>query len=592
MSFNKKIIWVRRYWACGLAILVALIASWIAIAYAGQPLLEKHDFRQTQTALTSYWMIQEGWRLDYQTPVVGYPWSVPMEFPIFQSIAALLAWLFNLELDPTGRLLSFCFLLACAWPAYAIARRLDLPSDAIFVFCALLWSSPLYLFWGRAFMIETAALFFTFASLPYALDLRGPQPCWKSSLLFALFSTLGLLQKITTAAPALMLTAFLLCAANIISAGAKLPSRRQFLCLSVAMAIPFITAAAWYGYADMIKSQNSFGATLTSGALADFNFGPLEQRYNLIILKHIFWDRVWSNNAAGLLGLSVVVGALVFGKRVIKKVTAISLGLFILPVLIFSNLHYIHDYYQASSALFLIFALSISTVLWLPDLTGRHIIVPVVSLLLVISNFYHFNSVYAEKVTTFIQASEPTPLALGDFINRYTPEKSAIVIFGNSWNSNIAYYSRRKAFTVAHWFNDYEKAWNSPESFIGSLPLGAIVFCERGGKSILNQVMNNHLVKTYPRLFRIKECYIWLPNVDSVIINNGKRVIKPLNSGSKAYPPHAGYENRSKLVSLRPAYVQVFSRAPTAPCRQFSAIPAIYLSDSRNCDQLMYKILQ
>jgi hypothetical protein len=45
---------VRPYWAPMLAFIVALIATYVALFQADQPLLEYEAFRQTQTALASY----------------------------------------------------------------------------------------------------------------------------------------------------------------------------------------------------------------------------------------------------------------------------------------------------------------------------------------------------------------------------------------------------------------------------------------------------------------------------------------------------------------------------------------------------------
>ena len=109
---------LKRHWGSILAIIAAIVATYVAVFYVKQPLLELEPFRQNWTALTTYWMIQEGWRLDYQTPILGYPWAIPLEFPIYESIVALVAWMGGFPLDPVGRIVSFCFLLACAWPAF------------------------------------------------------------------------------------------------------------------------------------------------------------------------------------------------------------------------------------------------------------------------------------------------------------------------------------------------------------------------------------------------------------------------------------------------------------------------------------------
>ena len=70
---------------------LAVIGSFaIRIWTIGQPLIEAHSFRQTQTAYTALIYHREGINL-LQTPlpVFGPPWVVPFEFPLFQGIAAL-----------------------------------------------------------------------------------------------------------------------------------------------------------------------------------------------------------------------------------------------------------------------------------------------------------------------------------------------------------------------------------------------------------------------------------------------------------------------------------------------------------------------
>src|SRR5262245_3990911 len=90
------------HWALALALLVAAFSLSIAVYYSGQPLLEYESFRQTQTALTVYWMIHDAWRFDYETPVLGYPWSVPFEFPIYQSLVALISSSLGVSIDRVG----------------------------------------------------------------------------------------------------------------------------------------------------------------------------------------------------------------------------------------------------------------------------------------------------------------------------------------------------------------------------------------------------------------------------------------------------------------------------------------------------------
>src|SRR5262249_25527707 len=82
------------------------------------------------------------------------PWSIPFEFPFYQWMCALLAWA-GIPLDSAGRLLSFAFLVLTVNAAKPLFRN----RREWLIFGILLLTSPLYLFWGTAFLMETLALF-------------------------------------------------------------------------------------------------------------------------------------------------------------------------------------------------------------------------------------------------------------------------------------------------------------------------------------------------------------------------------------------------------------------------------------------------
>ena len=43
------------------------------------------EFRQTQTAVSAFFIQREhNFSLAYPTPVLGKPWSIPLEFPLYQ----------------------------------------------------------------------------------------------------------------------------------------------------------------------------------------------------------------------------------------------------------------------------------------------------------------------------------------------------------------------------------------------------------------------------------------------------------------------------------------------------------------------------
>ncbi len=214
--------------------------------------------------------------------------------------------------------------------------------------------------------------------------------------------------------------------------------------------------------------------------------------------------------------------------RRINNIILVSIILFIAPILIFINVHLIHNYYQVSSTLFIIYALAIAVAFLTPRLMVNNLIVLAVTLIFVSSNLYYFNNGYANSMRASITTKNNTTLAVTDVIKRYTPQDSAIVVFGSMWTSEYAYYSERKAFTVPYWFNDYWKIWDDPASYLGGKNLGAIVFC---GQQI-NDIVQQPNVEQQPVIFNIG-CFIWMPDVKSIEVPGINHPILPMNFSDK-----------------------------------------------------------
>jgi len=225
----------------------------------------------------------------------------------------------SFTLDSVGRLVSFGFLIACAWPAKKITGRLNLSKDVVLIFCALLWSSPLYLFYGRSFLIETAALFFTLCAIPYFIDLLNSKPGGKSLILFSFWMTLGMLQKITTAAPVMLIFGILFLIDYLKTNGIKILFSRKTTDLLFAFIVPTFFGGFWAIYSDFIRSKNLLGMQLLSKSLTEWNFGTFHQRFDLYVLKTIFWDRVILDNSGGILGILLLICLFIFAEKKVKK---------------------------------------------------------------------------------------------------------------------------------------------------------------------------------------------------------------------------------------------------------------------------------
>lgn len=121
-------------------------------------ILDDHAFRQSQTAISVYWLSQDGLSIDYPMPVFGRPWSTPIEFPLYQWICACTSRLGMLSMVQWCRVWTLIFLYIALVGLWVLSRELELN------LCIRIWMAiaflinPTALFWGRAVLMESTAL--------------------------------------------------------------------------------------------------------------------------------------------------------------------------------------------------------------------------------------------------------------------------------------------------------------------------------------------------------------------------------------------------------------------------------------------------
>ena len=108
---------------------IALLALWELTRSWHASILDRYEFRQLQTALSTFWMIRDGYHFDYLTPLFGPPWSIPMEFPVYQACVAALSGTTGLPLEQAGRLASILFFAATLPAAYDLLALAGLRSS-------------------------------------------------------------------------------------------------------------------------------------------------------------------------------------------------------------------------------------------------------------------------------------------------------------------------------------------------------------------------------------------------------------------------------------------------------------------------------
>ena len=122
------------------------------------PGLLGHGFRQAQTALAIEAMRQDGFRLDYATPVLGKPWSIPMEFPLYQWLAVRAGELTGWPTAQSGRAVSLAAFYLTLPALWLVLRLAGAGRGRACLLLLPVLATPVYLFYSRAVLIESLAL--------------------------------------------------------------------------------------------------------------------------------------------------------------------------------------------------------------------------------------------------------------------------------------------------------------------------------------------------------------------------------------------------------------------------------------------------
>jgi hypothetical protein len=425
-------------------LLAACVVHYLASVSFGwrHAISDTHGFRQSQTAISVYTMLRGGPWLIYETPVLGPPWTIPFEFPLYQWLVAALAWSTGLALDPAGRTVSIVFFLLTLWPAARLLAALRVSFSGRLVILSLLLCSPFYIFWSRTFLIESTALFLATWSLACSVwAIRRPSV--GRLMAMSVVGSLAAVVKITTFFPFLLTSIAVVSYQAIRRAGPLARSRwvRRAIWPLACAALPALALVAWTSAADHAKNKSILGSHLTSTNLNEWNFGTVKQR-----LSGKTWE-VLASRMDQPLGSPIpfVVGALglIMARRRLAEVAACLL-LYAADMLVFTNLYVVHDYYHFANNLFLIAAVGLAIVAMFeagPPLRDGAI---AGLALLLGSMVFDYNRNYRP-----IQArNHSNEQRLGAAIRRQTGPDDVIVLLGFDWSSEVPYYSGRRALCL------------------------------------------------------------------------------------------------------------------------------------------------
>lgn len=457
--------------------LMLAIAIWMTAANLSNPLTGSYSFRQTQTALSAYWIAKGGPWIDYETPVLGAPWGIPFEFPLYQLLVAAVSHL-GIPLDAAGRLVSFAFFLGCLWPIRMLVRSVDLSELSFWRIAVLFISSPLYVFWSGSFMIESCALFFSLLWLAYlSLFIKSRHP--SSIFCAASFGALAALVKITTFLSFAFLGG-LIVVAVVLGNVRRGMSFKDMLPVALALAfigfIPFVAGLLWTWHAEHVRMANEFAAnSLSQAHLQVWIFGTLQQRLDAAHWYSALAKRTFPHTLGYLwpLGIAVVC----FGILRKPLLSLAACGGFLSLFLLFTKLAFVHDYYPYATSVFLLMAVAIG----LGTIQVKKFPMAGFCLLALLAvNQVAYSGLKYFPIDGVVRFNTSPELQAAELVKSYTQPGTSVLVLGEDWSSIVQYLSERKGLSVwdgAISAARFDELLASPQQFLGDAPLGAIVIC-------------------------------------------------------------------------------------------------------------------
>lgn len=415
------------------------IVAWKSLNLPG------HEFRQAQTAITALFIQQDhDFSLAYPTPVLGKPWSIPFEFPLYQWTVVGVSDVTGMSLTQAGRAVSAaCFYLSL--PAvWLLLGRLGVAGSRRLLVLGMVLTCPLYFIYARAFLIETMALMFSLWFLyAFVTAVERRSAAW---LVVANVAGAGAgLVKVTTfmlyLMPAGAWSLWWLWQARPRQgrpSGSWLAVARTTGWVAAAVVMPVAATYWWIRFSDAVKLLNPNGRAFVSSATPAYSFGTWETRLSPVIWK-AHWDILVQHLASPAVLVVCIVLAAFTPRR--WRMWGLWCGLFFLAVqMLFPILYSWHDYYYVANAVLLMVAMG----LVLTGLLERARFRWAVGVIIL--------GVFAAQARTYLHGYyhvyrewSPGGSDLTRALRDLTRPDDVLLIAGEDWSSITPFYSQRRA---------------------------------------------------------------------------------------------------------------------------------------------------
>lgn len=470
---------------CGLA---AVFGAWALQVGWFHGILDVHAWRQSHTAISTQEMLRGGpfWR--YRTPIFGPPWQWPLELPVFQWLVASAVRQLGTGLEPTGRAVSVAFFvgaLAALWVALDAASVAPRHRP---VMLALVWASPLYIFWSRTFMIESTALCFGlayFAAVHRATRADGGAIPIVACICTAAVGALAGATKVTTFVPCLAAGGLIVVMRWRRGGWSR---RRGAATLVAAFVIPLAAAGTWLLFADSQKASNRIAAQHVWSGERDQRLADpehvLAQFGSLALHSRLrSWYAAPANVILGRTRHTVVGSGWVFGAAVAVLLafrrrlaaSAVCGLLYMLPIAIFMNLFLVHVYYSYENGFLvaLIVGFAIVTLLEESGVVRWGGVALLAAALAAMATGYR-SGYFADQQSTVNQT-----VRIADLTRQLTAPDEVMVIYGLEYSPVVPYAASRRAIMDDENRSVYDPAIRATLAALGEegARVGALVAC-------------------------------------------------------------------------------------------------------------------
>lgn len=420
-------------------LVVSIALNFIARIYRfDHPISLGWQFRYTQTAFTIKSLRSNGINpFTAELPIFGPPWKVPMEFPLYQMFAAIVANTFGFTTDYAGRVTATLFFLATSVVVFFLGKIL-FSSEVAFVALQLFLWSAFGFDWGTAVLIDFTAVFFLASGLFFLLKfIEHSRLIWIA--LYTVSITLGALAKVTTAFSWLLLGVPLtlwLCAA----------SWRQIRFIGLTSIAAVVPTILWTQWSDQIKADNPYAEFLTSGNLVGFNFGTLRQRLDLELWSDLF-ER-FTGAVVGYPLFAVILTMTAFALSPHTRKLLILMAICASAPIIFFNL-YGHDYYAVAiyPAFVIVIASGLVEVILFSKkkskIITRYLLISLGTISVV--GLSWILPLSRERIETSIYSP---PTVTYEEIRDATKESDYLIVVGDDYSSAILYFSNRRGLML------------------------------------------------------------------------------------------------------------------------------------------------